>query len=51
MEKITSEDADERYGEFLMIGCDSRALKDGDWTETYACNLIDWHLKEQEKMD
>jgi rhamnogalacturonyl hydrolase YesR len=24
---------------------------DGDWTESYAVNLIDWHLKEQEKMD
>lgn len=24
--------------------------KEGDWSETYICNLIDWHLKEQEKM-
>ncbi len=24
--------------------------KDGDWNESYICNLIDWHLKEQETM-
>jgi len=23
---------------------------DGDWSETYVCNLYDWHLKEQETM-
>ena len=22
----------------------------GDWSETYLCNLLDWHLKEQETM-
>ena len=22
----------------------------GDWSETYVCNLFDWHLKEQENM-
>lgn len=52
LEAITSNSsADEREGDFLMIGGESRASRDGDWTETYACNLIDWHLKEQEKMD
>jgi len=25
--------------------------RDGDWSETYACNLFDWHLKTQEKLD
>ncbi len=24
--------------------------KDGDWSESYICNLVDWHLKEQETM-
>lgn len=43
--------ADERSGDFLMSGGDARVSKDGDWSETYACNLIDWHLKEQENMD
>lgn len=42
--------ADERSGDFLMTGGDPRVSKDGDWSETYACNLIDWHLKEQENM-
>ncbi len=23
---------------------------DGDWSESYVCDLIDWHLKEQENM-
>ncbi|MDR0543522.1 MAG: glycoside hydrolase family 2 protein [Dysgonamonadaceae bacterium] len=23
---------------------------DGDWSETYVCDLFDWHLKEQENM-
>lgn len=27
-----------------------RGAKDGDWNESYACNLMDWHLKEQETM-
>jgi beta-galactosidase len=48
---IKSEGADEREGDFLMTGGSARVSKDGDWSETYACNLIDWHLKEQETMD
>ena len=47
---IKSGHADERAGDYLMTGGDPRVSKDGNWTETYACNLIDWHLKEQEKM-
>ena len=27
-----------------------RMSKDGDWSESYMCNLFDWHLKEQEEM-
>jgi len=42
--------ADEREGDFLLSGGDARVSKDGDWSTTYACNLIDWHLKEQETM-
>ncbi|MDA3892708.1 MAG: DUF4982 domain-containing protein [Salinivirgaceae bacterium] len=48
---IIEGDADERAGDFLMSGGDPRVSKDGDWSETYACNLIDWHLKEQENME
>jgi len=32
----------------LVTGGVSRAPNDGDWSETYICNLFDWHLKEQE---
>jgi beta-galactosidase len=28
-----------------------RVSRDGDWSETYACNLFDWHLKTQEKLE
>lgn len=42
--------ADERSGDSSLYGGEARVSKDGDWTETYACNLIDWHLKEQENM-
>lgn len=48
---IITDGADERDGDYLMSGGVKRASKDGDWSESYACNLIDWHLKEQEKMD
>ena len=36
---------------YLKTGGAVRVSKDGDWSETYACNLFDWHLKTQEKLD
>ena len=42
---------DERGLDFLRSGGQNRASKDGDWSESYICNLFDWHLKEQETMD
>ena len=42
--------ADERLGDASLYGGASRVSKDGDWSESYICNLIDWHLKEQETM-
>jgi len=42
--------ADERAGDASLFGGSARASKDGDWSETYLCNLVDWHLKEQETM-
>jgi beta-galactosidase len=42
--------ADERAGDASLIGGAARASKDGDWSESYICNLMDWHLKEQENM-
>jgi beta-galactosidase len=35
---------------YKAIGGKARASKDGDWSESYICNLFDWHLKEQEQM-
>ncbi|MGI4872156.1 MAG: glycoside hydrolase family 2 TIM barrel-domain containing protein [Janthinobacterium lividum] len=42
--------ADERAGDASLQGGAARASKDGDWSESYLCNLVDWHLKEQETM-
>lgn len=47
--KITG-NADERSGDASLYGGAARVSKDGDWSESYICNLIDWHLKEQETM-
>ena len=47
----TGRGADERAGDASLHGGAARVSKDGDWSETYACNLFDWTLKEQETMD
>lgn len=46
----TGRGADERSGDASLYGGGARVSKDGDWSESYICNLIDWHLKEQETM-
>ena len=43
--------ADERGLDYLPTGGIPRVSVDGDWSETYACNLFDWHLKVQESQD
>src|SRR5258708_5425532 len=47
---FTNSGTDERAGDASLFGGSARVLKDGDWSESYICNLIDWHLKEQEDM-
>ena len=48
----TGQGTDERGLDYLLHGRrQARASSDGDWSETYICNLFDWHLKEQETMD
>jgi len=42
---------DERGLDSMKTGGGARVSKDGDWSETYACNLFDWHLKTQETLD
>jgi beta-galactosidase len=43
--------ADERDGDYLLTGGDPRVSSLGDWSETYFCDMIDWYLKTQERMD
>ena len=47
----TNNGTDERGLDYMKTGGDARVSKDGDWSETYACNLFDWCLKTQEKLD
>jgi beta-galactosidase len=46
----TGRGTDERGLAYLSTGGDTRVSRDGDWSETYACNLFDWHLKTQETL-
>jgi len=46
----TGQGTDERGLAYLNAGGQARVSKDGDWSETYACNLFDWHLKTQEAL-
>lgn len=46
----TNKGADERAGDASLYGGTARASRDGEWSESYICNMIDWHLKEQETM-
>jgi beta-galactosidase len=48
---FTGNGTDERGLDYQKTGGDVRVSKDGDWSETYACNLFDWHLKIQESLD
>jgi beta-galactosidase len=47
----TGRGTDERGLDYMNSGGEARVSKDGDWSETYACNLFDWHLKTQEKLE
>ncbi|MDQ0889932.1 beta-galactosidase [Paenibacillus sp. V4I9] len=42
---------EERDGDYLLTGGETRVSRDGDWSETYFCEMIDWYLKCQEGMD
>ncbi len=47
----TGQGTDERGLAYLETGGEPRVSADGDWSETYACHLFEWHLKTQEKLD
>jgi beta-galactosidase len=42
---------EEKDRAYLLTGGEARVSRDGDWSESYICNLFDWHLKEQESME
>ncbi|MGA7158904.1 MAG: glycoside hydrolase family 2 TIM barrel-domain containing protein [Acidobacteriaceae bacterium] len=42
---------DERGFDYLKAGGAVRVSSDGDWSESYACDLFDWYLKTQETLD
>ena len=46
----TGQGVEEKDRAYLLSGGQARASRDGDWSETYICNLFDWYLKEQETM-
>jgi beta-galactosidase len=48
--KQTEGATDERDGDYLLTGGEPRVSRDGDWSETYFCEMIDWYLKSQENM-
>jgi beta-galactosidase len=47
---VAGQAPDEKGVEYQLTGGVAKASTDGDWSETYICNLFDWHLKEQETM-
>ncbi|MDW5265084.1 MULTISPECIES: glycoside hydrolase family 2 TIM barrel-domain containing protein [Acidobacteriaceae] len=47
---LTGNGTDERGLDYFMTGGQSGISKDGDWSETYACNLFDWYLKTQDTL-
>jgi beta-galactosidase len=50
IEDIAVGETAERGLAYLPKGGTSRVSRDGDWSETYACDLFDWHLKVQESL-
>jgi len=43
-------DLAENTPDFLQRGAKAAISRDGDWSETYACDLFDWYLKVQETL-
>ena len=43
-------DTAERGLAYQSHGGPARVSRDGDWSETYACDLFDWHLMVQEQL-
>jgi len=50
MKLLSGTGFDEHERDRMLTDGQTVAFQHGDWSETYACNLFDWHLKEQETM-
>jgi len=46
----SSKTGDERLGDANLRSKGQNVSKDGDWSESYICDLFDWTLKEQQTM-
>lgn len=40
----------EKGFDYKLRGGDVRVSRDGEWSETYACDLFDWYLKTQQEL-
>jgi beta-galactosidase len=47
---VKNGDTEEKGLDYLLEGGSARVSRDGDWSETYACDLFDWHLKTQQSL-
>jgi beta-galactosidase len=50
LKALKGEFKNEPEHDYLLSCGQNDAFQKGDWSETYVCNLFDWHLKEQETM-
>jgi beta-galactosidase len=50
LSSVENGDTAERGMAYLLEGGTPRVSSDGDWSETYACDLFDWHLKVQQRL-
>jgi beta-galactosidase len=49
--KIAADARTDEHGlAYLPRGGQARVSRDGDWSETYACDLFDWYLQTQERL-
>jgi beta-galactosidase len=47
---VKDDDTAERGLAYMLEGGHPRVSRDGDWSESYACDLFDWHLKVQQSL-
>jgi beta-galactosidase len=47
---LTGKGTAEEGFDYKLTGGAPRVARDGEWSETYACDLFDWYLKTQEEL-